>query len=123
MLDKVNPVIKVFLTAPGGHGKPFCGPGMIKLLEHIKITGNVRHACEKMKISYSKGWKLLNGLDEWLMYPVTVRHQGGKGGGEARLTERGAAFLEKHRAFEAECQTAAHEIFLKYYANSASSKN
>jgi molybdate transport system regulatory protein len=116
MLDDVKPVAKVFLAAPGGHGKPFCGPGMINLLEAIYNTGNVRQACEMMQMSYSKGWKLLKALENWLDYPVTSRRQGGKDGGETHLTEAGLAFLEKHRAFEEECQDAVTEIFYKYYA-------
>ncbi|MDR2803613.1 MAG: LysR family transcriptional regulator [Treponema sp.] len=115
MLYDVKPVVKVFLAAPGGHGKPFCGPGMINLLEAIHNTGNVRQACETMQMSYSKGWKLLKALENWLTYPITSRRQGGKGGGEAHLTEEGVAFLKKHRAFEAECQNAVAEIFNKYY--------
>ncbi|MDR2658968.1 MAG: LysR family transcriptional regulator [Spirochaetaceae bacterium] len=116
-MDCVEPVVKVFLASPGGRGKPFCGPGMINLLEAIQKTGNVRRACEDMELSYSKGWKLLNSLEAWLMYPVAERRQGGKGGGEARLTEKGADFLKKHRAFETECREAVRVLFDKYYAN------
>jgi molybdate transport system regulatory protein len=116
MLDDVKPVVKIFFASPGGRGKPFCGPGMIKLLDNISKTGNVRQACENMNMSYSKGWKLLNAVDKWLMYPVTARQQGGKGGGEARLTEKGAEFLAKHRAFQTECEEAVNKIFTKYYA-------
>ncbi|GHV22954.1 hypothetical protein FACS189494_10460 [Spirochaetia bacterium] len=115
-MDKtITPIAKVFLAADGGHGKPFCGPGMVKLLEHIKDTGNVRKACENMQMSYSKGWKLLKALEAWLEYPVTIRRQGGAGGGEAHLTEAGFVFLEKHRTFEAECQKAVQKIYEEYY--------
>ncbi|MDR1362692.1 MAG: LysR family transcriptional regulator [Spirochaetaceae bacterium] len=117
MLDDVKPVVKIFLASPGGRGKPFCGPGMVNLLEAINETGNVRRACESMQISYSKGWKLLNSLEAWLMYPVTERRQGGRGGGEAHLNEMGADFLKKHRAFEADCRQAVRVLFDKYYVN------
>jgi molybdate transport system regulatory protein len=117
MLEDVSPVVKVFLASPGGRGKPFCGPGMINLLEAINETGNMRRAVESMQLSYSKGWKLLNNLEAWLMYPVTERQQGGSGGGKANLTEEGVAFLKKHRAFEADCEKAVRAIYDKYYAN------
>jgi molybdate transport system regulatory protein len=116
MMDNVRPVVKVFLAAPGGHGKPFCGPGMIRLLESINETGNVRQACENMQMSYSKGWKLLKALETWLTYQVVERRQGGKGGGETHLTGPGLAFLKKHRAFEEECQNAVQTLFNKYYS-------
>ncbi|MDR0382469.1 MAG: LysR family transcriptional regulator [Spirochaetaceae bacterium] len=117
MVNDIKPVLKIFFASPGGHGKPFCGPGMIKLIEAIQETGNVRKACEDIQMSYSKGWKLLNLLETCLMYPVTERQQGGKGGGNARLTEAGIAFLKKYRAFEAECQEAVEKLFDSYYAN------
>ncbi|MDR0683755.1 MAG: LysR family transcriptional regulator [Spirochaetaceae bacterium] len=115
MIDDVKPVVKIFLAAPGGHGRPFCGPGMIRLLELINETGSVRHACENMQMSYSKGWKLLRGMDEYLQYPAAERKQGGIGGGKANLTEAGLAFLEKHRAFETECQKVVRKLFDKHY--------
>jgi molybdate transport system regulatory protein len=104
---------KIFLMAP--EDKVFCGPGMIKLLSAIGRNGSVRRACEEMDMSYSKGWKLLRGLEAWLGSPVAVRHQGGKGGGEAYLTEEGRKFLKKHRTFEQECQQAVEEVFERYY--------
>jgi molybdate transport system regulatory protein len=116
VLSDIKPVLKVFLAAPGGHGKPFCGPGMIKLLEAINETGNVRKACEDMKMSYSKGWKLLNMLETCLMCPLTERKQGGAGGGKANLTEAGLDFLKKYRAFEADCNNAVQKLFSDYYA-------
>ncbi|MDR2798898.1 MAG: LysR family transcriptional regulator [Treponema sp.] len=114
MKKKVNPVAKVFLVTAGAE-ESFCGPGMIKLLMAIKQTGNVRQACEIMEMSYSKGWKLLKGLEDWIGFPLTVRHQGGKGGGEAYLTDKGCAFLEKHQAFLQECQHAVQHLFERYY--------
>ncbi|MDR2393852.1 MAG: LysR family transcriptional regulator [Treponema sp.] len=115
---KVKPVAKVFLVTPGTEAS-FCGPGMIKLLMAIKQTGNVRQACETMEMSYSKGWKLLKGLEAWIGFPLTVRRQGGKGGGEAYLTAKGCAFLEKHQAFLRECQHAVQHVFERYYPDSA----
>jgi molybdate transport system regulatory protein len=113
----IKPVLKLFFVSPGGHGKPFCGPGMIRLLEAIHETGNVRRACENMQMSYSKGWKLLNSLEVCLMYPVTERQQGGRGGGKARLTEAGIAFLKKYRAFESDCQESVRKLFDTYYVD------
>jgi molybdate transport repressor ModE-like protein len=120
MLQKqsVTPVAKVLLVN-GPDSETFCGPGMIRLLAAIQKTGTVRHACELMNMSYSKGWKILRRLETWLGYPVTERHQGGKGGGEAFLTQEGVVFLEKHTAFEQECQRAVEGVFKRYYGEGA----
>ncbi|MDR3302016.1 MAG: LysR family transcriptional regulator [Spirochaetaceae bacterium] len=115
MKNDFRPVTKIFLAHPGGHGEPFCGPGMIKLIKYIKETGNVRKACEDMQVSYSKGWKLLRTLDGCLQYQVVARQQGGKGGGKAHLTEEGEKFLENHEAFEAACCEAVNKLFDQHY--------
>jgi molybdate transport system regulatory protein len=108
-------VTKIFLAHPGGHGEPFCGPGMIKLIRCIKETGNVRKACEQMEMSYSKGWKLLNSLEVCIGYHVVARQQGGKGGGKTHLTDEGELFLQNFLEFEKAAGDAVDELFLKFY--------
>ncbi|WP_010256450.1 winged helix-turn-helix domain-containing protein [Treponema primitia] len=115
MFENIKPTIKISLINQTGKGEPFCGPGMIMLLLEIRRSGNVREACENMGMSYTKGWKLLARIEAWIGFPVVVRQQGGKGGGEAHLTGEGAAFLEKHLAFLQECETTVGEIFSRYY--------
>lgn len=115
MNGNFKPVTKIFLASPGGHGEPFLGPGMVQLLEHINTTGNVRSACLEMKLSYSKGWKLLRQLEDCLKFTVVLRRQGGAGGGDAKLTPEGVEFLKNHRKFEADCESAVNELFKKYY--------
>jgi molybdate transport system regulatory protein len=108
-------VTKVFLSLPGGHGEPFCGPGMIKLLRGIKDTGNVRKSCELMGMSYSKGWKLLRLMEECLKSVLVFRQQGGKGGGEAHLTDEGEAFLKNFLAFDDAATKAVDKLFEKHF--------
>ncbi|MDR3170233.1 MAG: LysR family transcriptional regulator [Treponema sp.] len=117
MRSDVKPIVKIFLADPGGKHQPFCGPGMIKLLLSIKKSGNVRQACELMEMSYSKGWKLLKGLEAWLGCPVVLRQQGGQGGGKAHLTNDGEAFLERYQLFFQECQQKVQDIFERYYGS------
>jgi molybdate transport system regulatory protein len=108
-------ITKIFLAKPGGHGEPFCGPGMVKLVQYIKETGNVRKACEDMKMSYSKGWKLLGALEECLSYNVVSRQQGGRGGGKTYLTEEGETFLKTYLEFETASSEAVDLLFEKYF--------
>lgn len=70
------------------------------LLFLIDDTSNVRRACDAMAISYGKAWDLINRLEQELGYPVVERHQGGRRGGNTRLTEQGSEFLRKYQAFE-----------------------
>jgi molybdate transport system regulatory protein len=118
MKNDIRPVVKIFFASSGGgRGEPFLGPGMISLLEKIREVGNVRKACEKMNVSYSKGWKLLNTLEKFLPFSAVQKRQGGKGGGDTRLTPEGEAFLAKRRAFETDCERQVEKIYEKYYGN------
>jgi molybdate transport system regulatory protein len=107
-------MVKLFLMSPE-KDKSWCGPGMIKLLKAIEKTGSVHQACEEMNMSYSKGWKLLREMEDWLDCPVIIRRQGGKGGGEARLTDMGRDFLKWQGSFDEDCQKAIQEIFERHY--------
>jgi molybdate transport system regulatory protein len=117
-----DPAVRVFLIDPDNRQTPddqkaFCGPGMIRLLTGIRETGSVRESCAKMAMSYSKAWKLLDILENWLGFPVTVRHQGGKTGGETFLTDAGVRFLERYKLFEKESQDAVHAVFERHRAS------
>jgi molybdate transport system regulatory protein len=114
-MKKIKPAVKVSLITDGERGLPFCGPGMVKLLAAIDKAGSMREAVALMGISYSKGWKLLSRLEEYLQIPVVDRQQGGKGGGKSALTPDGARFLQKHTAFIADCNEAVGKVFEKHY--------
>lgn len=93
----------------------FLGPGSWQLLSYIETTGSVRLACEAMKISYSKAWKLLNNLEQQAGFLVIVRKHGGKNGGETYLTEQGKALMEQFERFEQECNQVVGQIFIKHF--------
>jgi molybdate transport system regulatory protein len=88
---------------------------MVRLLGVIDKTGSVREAVNKMGISYSKGWKLLSQLEEYLQMSVVARQQGGKGGGKSALTSEGAQFLKKYTAFIADCNEEVKKVFNRHY--------
>jgi molybdate transport system regulatory protein len=116
MSDKnIQPLVKVVLTITEGEEKLFCGPGMIAMLEAIHQTGSVRHASAYTSISYSKAWKLLQSLEKWLGFPVTIRQPGGVGGGKTLVTDEGLNFIKKHRDFLRDCQNAVESLCTQYY--------
>lgn len=109
--DQWRPVTKVQIAKESS----FLGPGSWQLLSFIETTGSVRLACEEMKISYSKAWKMLNNLEKQAGFHVIVRKHGGKNGGETYLTEEGRVLLEQFEAYEQECNQAVSKIFMKYF--------
>ena len=93
----------------------FFGPGPAELLMQIKRTDSVRMACEKMGISYSKGWKMINTMEEELGYKVTKRQQGGRNGGSACLTPEGETLLAKYQELERRSREAVENIFQELF--------
>lgn len=89
----------------------FFGPGPQNLLQTIEKTGSVRHACSQLKMSYSKGWKLIRKIEDNLGFEVISRKQGGKEGGGAELTPKGKDFLLRYNQFEKELKKEGQTLF------------
>ncbi len=81
------------------------------LLQLVLCSGSVRIACTQLGISYSKGWKMLNLLEEQLGIPVIVRHPGGKNGGYTLVSPEGKAFLERYETMVRRLREAGQAIY------------
>lgn len=100
-MSDATPTVAVRLRIDLG---PECsiGPGKIALLEEIERSGSLSKAARTLKMSYRRGWLLLEDLNRTLGQPVTTASVGGAGGGGAHITPFGqhvvAAFREIERA-------------------------
>ena len=100
-MSDATPTVAVRLRIDLG---PECsiGPGKIALLEEIERSGSLSKAARNLKMSYRRGWLLLEDLNRTLGQPVTTASVGGAGGGGAHITPFGqhvvAAFREIERA-------------------------
>ncbi|MGD1821692.1 MAG: winged helix-turn-helix domain-containing protein [Pleomorphochaeta sp.] len=92
----------------------YFGPGAAQLLELIEKGESVREACKLMKMSYSKGWKILNMIKDETGYDAVIRHQGGANGGKTELSEEGIALLNSFRTIEKEIKEYAKERYSFY---------
>ena len=86
-------------------GKPLVDGKLVALLRLIRETQSVRDACNRMQISYSTAWNLLNVAEDALGYPLVSRNKGGPSGCGSLLTEKGQSLLTACDQFE----TAARE--------------
>ena len=93
----------------------FMGPGSFELLGYVRETGSVRLACERMGLSYSKAWHILNTLEKEAGFAVVSRKKGGSGGGETHLTEEGASLLRRYALFVDESRAAIAAIFAHHF--------
>ncbi len=89
----------------------FFGPGPATLLRLIDETGSVRTACIRMKLSYSKGWQILNLLEEELGAAVVDRQPGGQEGGSSKLTVTGRELLNRFEQLSSETQRSVNLLF------------
>lgn len=78
-------------------GESIFGDGKYQLFKTIEETGSLKHAVEKMNLSYRKTWDKLREIEVKLGCPILETTQGGPSGGHTVLTEEGKNIL---KAFE-----------------------
>lgn len=77
------------------------GHGKIRLLEAVEREGSISAAARAMDMSYRRAWLLVDELNRMFTLPVTETQLGGKGGGNARLTDFGRELVAFYRELEA----------------------
>ena len=87
------------------------GPGGYALFKAVDAEGSVKKACVIRGLSYSKGWKIINGVEKELGFKIIDRQQGGAGGGEAHLTEKGKRLLKLYELYYEKVAQAAKIIY------------
>ena len=85
------------------------GPGKIRLMEMIAEHGSITAAGRAMRMSYRRGWLLVDSLNRAFAEPLVATQHGGPRGGGAVLTERGREIVRRYRAIEAQARMAAAE--------------
>jgi molybdate transport system regulatory protein len=70
------------------------GHGRVELLERIQASGSIRQAALQMKMSYKQAWDLVNHMNERFGSPLVISQRGGKGGGNATITEHGLKIIQ-----------------------------
>lgn len=110
-MNKIRMKTKVILSGE----EDFFGPGMAHLLKAIDETGTIQKAAEKMNMSYSKCWKLINRAEKQTGIRFVERMNGGKYGGSSVLTDEGREFLEKYLKLTGLIRTVGEQLLEKYF--------
>ena len=108
----IRPVVNVSLAKE----MPFFDSKIAMLLTLVDETASVRTACQRMQISYSSGWNIIRTLESQLGCSLVERSQGGAGGGQSRLTEKGHRLLTRFEAFQEEVRGSANALYEKYFS-------
>ena len=85
------------------------------LLTMVANEGNVKEACARVGISYSKAWKQLKALEENLGFPLLERQPGGEAGGGSQLTPQGQKLLKQYGKYVEAVKKYANSIFPEYF--------
>lgn len=94
-------------------------PETAQFLKMIDCTCSLRMACSSMYMSYTKGWQLLNRMEDELGYKLVVRIVGGEKGGGSELTSAGRRLLDQYHSFMEELTQVANELFAKNFLGGA----
>ncbi|WP_245735157.1 winged helix-turn-helix domain-containing protein [Pedobacter hartonius] len=81
------------------NGTRLIGPGRVELLERIRECGSIRQAAIQMSMSYRQAWQMIEDMNARLDSPVVVSQRGGKGGGNAIVTEKGLQVIAEFKLF------------------------
>jgi molybdate transport system regulatory protein len=84
------------------------GPGRVELMERIHASGSIRQAALQMNMSYKQAWDLVKHINSHFTEPIVTSHRGGKGGGNAIITEKGLALIKEFHLLKKK-----FEVFLK----------
>lgn len=98
-----------------GREAVFYGPGVHQLLLLTDDLHSLSEACKYMGISYSKGRKIIQTMEEQMKYPVLESQQGGRGGGYSRLTDRAKDMTRRYDAFLEEAEGNLQALFAKHF--------
>ena len=107
----VRPVVSVSLNKE----KPFFDEKIAMLLTLVDETKSVRAAGQRMQLSYSSCWNIIRTLESQLGCTLIERTQGGAGGSQSRLTERGQLLLSRFAEYERRIRADAEALYPEYF--------
>jgi molybdate transport system regulatory protein len=96
-------------------GRVVLSPWRVRLLQAIRATGSISAAARRMGVQYRCAYDKLAEMEAGLGVALVERQVGGSGGGGARLTPEGDAYVERFTEFvgkfEAMMQKEGRESF------------
>lgn len=104
--------VRLSVTNPSFEGDSAFGPGVAELCRGVRETGSLYAAAKRMKMAYSKAWRVMKSTEEMLGTPLLVR-DGARG---SRLTPEGAALLDAYLEVDEWVAGEAQRLFVERMA-------
>ncbi len=92
------------------NGKAF-GEGPYELLKRVERTNSLHEAAHRMRMSYSKAWKLIQTMEKRLGFPLLDKRVGGHSGGGSQVTPKGKDLMKRYERFEMEAKEAIEKVY------------
>lgn len=109
----MQPNIRVMLFDEDG--ERFFGEGPCRLLHAIEQTGSLRAAAQSMQMAYTKALGLVRHAEQVLVFALTERKIGGKGGGGSVLTDEAKEFLYRYEQYRDACKQAGKQLYPQFF--------
>lgn len=90
---------------------------MVTFLELISITGSMSAACQAMHMSYTKGWRMIDKVEDKLGVKVLQRNAGGREGGGSMLTPEGFYILQNYNKIMQKICKVGEKWFRIYFGD------
>ena len=103
------------ITFYDDQGGKFFGEGPARLLRGIAEKGSLRAAALSMEMAYTKALTIIKNAENALGFPLLIRSTGGKSGGGSKLTDEGAAWLERYEAYRDACIQANRRLYQEFF--------
>ena len=100
----------VRFTLKGSCGS-FFGPGVVRLLCHIRSGLSLNKAAREMRMAYSKAWRIVKEAEKEFGFPLLESSIGGRDGGGSRLTSRGESVLDAYLLIEHQLLETAQRLY------------
>ncbi len=88
----------------------------VKLLRAVQETGSISKAAERMDIPYRRAWEKIHQSEERLGIKLVDTQVGGSGGGGARITPAGLAFIQKYTTLITGVDSMLRERFAELFS-------
>lgn len=96
------------------NGKAF-GEGPCQLLQLVDKMGSLSKAAQKMNMSYSQAWRLINEIEQRMGFKMLRRQVGGTDGGGSELTVQARQLILDYIAMMQEAEELLQELYEKHF--------
>lgn len=110
-LNRTRAEVKLFLAKQ----RTFFTPESYFMLSLLQETNSLRLTCSQMGISYSKGWRLIEEMEQEVGHALVERKRGGVEKGSSSITPYCRDLMRRYGAMLADCEREAQRLFLLHF--------